>query len=224
MASAVDIINLALSHLGDSAKVSSIDPPDQSIQALHASRFYPIARDAALSRHAWGFATKRVKLSELALDEVLYRGWSFGYAWPSECLRVLEVVPPLGLSSLLPGQPTFTVESKADGSRLILTNIPADDAVIRYIARVSDTTKFSPPFVNYLSYELAVLLSGPIRKNAQFTRALRQDAREQLIIAAGQDSNGQNADAARRRAFVPDWVRARGFSGPTVPDAWVDRS
>ena len=46
MASAVDICNLALSHLGDTATVASLDPPEGSAQAEHCARFYPVARDA----------------------------------------------------------------------------------------------------------------------------------------------------------------------------------
>ena len=48
MPSEVDICNLALGHLGDSATVATIDPPEGSAQAEHCARFYPIARDARL--------------------------------------------------------------------------------------------------------------------------------------------------------------------------------
>ena len=59
MASEVDICNLALSHLGDTATIASLDPPEGSAQAEHCARFYPIARDSLLEMHAWGFATSR---------------------------------------------------------------------------------------------------------------------------------------------------------------------
>jgi len=44
VASTVDICNLALGYLGDTATVSSLNPPDGSAQAQHCARFYPIAR------------------------------------------------------------------------------------------------------------------------------------------------------------------------------------
>ena len=59
MASDVEICNLALSHLGDTATVASIDPPEGSAQAEHCARFYPIARDALLEKHDWSWATRR---------------------------------------------------------------------------------------------------------------------------------------------------------------------
>jgi hypothetical protein len=77
VASEVDICNLALGHIGDSATVSSINPPEGSAQAEHCSRFYPIARDSLLEMHNWGFATKRTNLALLSSEylrmEILLR-------------------------------------------------------------------------------------------------------------------------------------------------------
>lgn len=61
--SEVSICNLALSHIGDTAAVTSIKPPDSSQQAQLCSHFYYIARDAMLEMGSWSFATKRVKLA-----------------------------------------------------------------------------------------------------------------------------------------------------------------
>jgi len=77
MASIVDICNLALSHLGDSATVSSIDPPEGSAQADLCARFFPIALASLLEAHSWGFATRRVALAPLAISAD-----SFGAALP----------------------------------------------------------------------------------------------------------------------------------------------
>ena len=66
MASPVDICNTALAYLGDVANVVSIDPAEGSAQAEHCARFYPLARDALLEMHDWGFATRRVALAGLA--------------------------------------------------------------------------------------------------------------------------------------------------------------
>lgn len=63
--SEVTICNLALSHLGDTATVVSIKPPDASVQAQLCARFYYVARNSLLEMHAWSFATRRVKLAEV---------------------------------------------------------------------------------------------------------------------------------------------------------------
>ena len=68
MSSVIDICNLALSHLGDTATVASIDPPEGSAQAEHCSRFYPVARDAMLELFNWKFATRRATLALLTAD------------------------------------------------------------------------------------------------------------------------------------------------------------
>src|SRR5512135_2814386 len=94
MASDVDICNLALAQLGDAAAVQSINPPDQSAQAAHCARFYPVARDALLEMHTWGFATLRVALAQVSNP---FPQWQYAYAAPSDAINYLEVLDPNAL-------------------------------------------------------------------------------------------------------------------------------
>jgi hypothetical protein len=99
--SEVTICNLALSHLGDTAAVVSIKPPDSSVQAQLCARFYWVARNALLEMSAWGFATRRALLAELvpqpsdglAIDEngCLIGPWRHMYALPSGVINALAV-------------------------------------------------------------------------------------------------------------------------------------
>jgi len=101
--SEVTICNLALSHLGDTADVASISPPENSVQAQLCARFYPVARNALLEMASWGFATRRVKLAQVAnptlaiaqsVDPTEDRGtWRFAYALPNAVINVLAVLP-----------------------------------------------------------------------------------------------------------------------------------
>lgn len=101
--SEVVICNLALGHLGDTATVASIMPPDSSVQAQLCARFYPVARDALLEMASWGFATRRVSLALLqeAVDGSSPRvypdnspaTWRYMYALPNGVLNVLAVLP-----------------------------------------------------------------------------------------------------------------------------------
>jgi hypothetical protein len=97
--SEVTICNLALSHLGDTAEVTSIKPPDASVQAQLCARFYPMARNALLEMANWGFATRRVTLAEVANptldpDDSCSRGtWRFAYGLPADAVNVLAVIP-----------------------------------------------------------------------------------------------------------------------------------
>lgn len=178
MASEVDICNLALGHIGDSATVSSINPPEGSAQAEHCSRFYPMARDSLLEMHNWGFATKRTNLALLTSN---FSEWKYCYAIPTDAVNLLAVLSsaatddysvPLQYSASVMGVPIamggvyepqpYTAEALDDGTEVIYTN--QDAAMLRYTSLISDTSKFSPLFVESLSWLLASYLAGPVIK------------------------------------------------------------
>lgn len=183
MASEVDIANLALAHLGDDATVSSIDPPEGSAQAEHCQRFYPIARDALIEMHTWNFTTKR---AAPALIASTITEWQYSYALPSDAVGVISVLPYGATDDYSAGAATsvgyvsgtglfdpsnsparyqpvpFAVETLDDGTLAVYTN--AEDPDIRYTARVTDTSKFSPLFTTALSWLLASYLAGPLLK------------------------------------------------------------
>ena len=183
MASEVDICNLALAHLGDTATVASLNPPEGSAQAEHCARFYPIARDSLLEMHAWSFATKRVTLPLL---NVTVATWKYVYLLPSDVLNVLAVIPPLAnddysINMSYPSQygynpeiipasgayvpQPYSIEVLSTGQQVILTN--QENAVLRYTRFVTDTTKFSPLFTTTLAWYLASMIAGPIIKGDQ---------------------------------------------------------
>ena len=185
MASVVDICNLALAHLGDNATIASIDPPEGSAQAEHCQRFYPIARDTLLEMHSWSFATKRAYGAQV---ENTWPMWQYAYAMPGDAIDIIGVLPPEAQDdystrftpqsypdfytnqspSVAAGQyvpQKFALELASDGSQIILTN--QEQAVIRYNARISDSTKFSGLFTITLSWHLASMLAGPVIKGDQ---------------------------------------------------------
>jgi hypothetical protein len=202
MASEVDISNLSLSHLGDDATVSSISPPEGSVQAEHCARFYPIARDALLEMHDWKFATKR-KTGALLSAEV--SGWAYVYAFPSAtAIKVIAVLPPEAADDA-DSQP-FECETLSDGSVVIYTD--QDDADLRFIDRVKDTTKFSPLFTVALSRLLASYLAGPVLKG----KSGRDEAKGQMQIFASEFAKAAGADAVQKKSKVEHkvgWISAR---------------
>ncbi len=204
MASEVDICNLALAHLGDRATIASIDPPEGSTQAEHCARFYPIARDTLLEMHAWRFATRRATLADISLVAEVPSGWTYAYALPSGCLRVISVLPPEAQSD--DETQDFEAEVGSNGQGAIYTD--QEDAVARYIARVTDTTKFSPLFVDALAWLLASHLAGPILKGATGTNAAQAcyaTFRQQFALAVGSDANQRK----NQPTHTAPWVSAR---------------
>lgn len=234
--SEVTICNLALSHLGDTAEVASIKPPEASVQAQLCARFYYVARNALLEMGSWGFATRRVKLAELTPDDVACgwrpHPWRHVYALPNAVINAIAVVPhdapddyeawvgaeerhyrrpyPEGYLPV-PGSPVivpqpFALETRADGTQIVLTNVC--DAVLRYTTLVEDTTKFSPLFALALSYLLASMLAGPLIKGDAGTAAAGQ-----MLELFGQfKAQAIASDANQHKAHVEpavSWIRGR---------------
>jgi hypothetical protein len=179
MASEVDICNMALGHIGQDANVSAIDPPDGSAEADHCARFYPMARDEILESHAWRFATRRAQLAAVDVpDEV--DSWDYAYQLPNQCIRPLAVFLPESTDDT--AAQDFTVETDSTGNDILYTNV--EDAVLKYIARVEDTTKFSPLFTIALARLLAHYLAGPI------TKASKMAAAQRAALRAGGHAEG----------------------------------
>lgn len=180
MASEVDISNIALAHLGDTATVASLYPPEGSAQAEHCARFYPVARDALLEMHAWSFATRRIALPLL---NTVVSTWAYVYKMPNDVINVMAVIPPeanddYSMRMSYPSQygynpeiipsagsyipQPYHIETLADGTQVVMTN--QENAVLRYTRKVTDTTQFSPLFTTTLTWFLASMLAGPMIK------------------------------------------------------------
>lgn len=219
MASEVDICNLALGHLGDAATVSSIAPPEGSAQSEHCARFYPIARDSLLEMHAWNFATTRVELASLGSG---WPEWQYCYACPGDAVNLLAILDPnasddysvgnnygftqsgiplVGSGTYTPQ--TFAQETLSDGTVVIYTN--QENAVLRYTRTVTDTTTFSPLFVDALAWYLASYLAGPIIKgDAGAAEALRCTKMFGILFerAVESDSNQRRTHIAQNVAWI----------------------
>lgn len=221
MASAVDIANIALGHLGDTATVASLDPPEGSAQAEHCARFYPIARDTMLSSHQWGFATRRKQLAQLGTPPM---GWDFAYARPANAMDILAIrgmqepddgALPIGL----PPHP-FVCETTEDGQQVIYCNV--ENAKAHYIVRVEDPTLFPALFVTALTWHLASMLAGPLLKGdtgAAEAKRCAQMAQYYLGQAQDQDSNQRKTNLVH----TPAWVRERAidsYMGTNLPNGW----
>lgn len=206
MASEVDICNLALARLGDTATVASLNPPEGSAQAEHCARFYPMARDSLLEMHPWGFSTQRISLALLSAG---WPEWDYAYAQPNDAINILAVIPPAATddysvaysidnqSNYSAGSYTpqpFSCEVDGDGNEVIYTD--QVNAVLRYTSRVTDTTKFSPLFTDALAWLLASYLAGPIYKgesgaaaartcmsafNMMYSKAITSDANQRKV-------------------------------------------
>lgn len=214
MASAVDICNTALAHLGNDNTISAIDPPDGSTEAGYCKRFFPIARKELIERFVWPFAVKRQALAQVSNPSEV---WAFAYQVPSDCLRPVRVLTPQLARSLMwdlangrissadllneSDSATFEVENG-----VLLTNV--EDAVLLYLRDVVDTTRYTPTFVSALGYLLASYLAGPMVRGADGAKAAQNY--RQLAIAQGGEAAALAARGSHERVdHVPSHLGAR---------------
>jgi len=213
MASAVDICNIGLSHLGARAQISSISPPDGSVEAGYCARFYPLARREVIEVANWAFVKTRATLAEVNNPSDV---WQYAYALPADyvkALRVLRVteVDPIELWTLTGRQPEDTVSERAGAefeieSGVLLTNEP--DAVLLYKRDITDTTKFTPLMTSAVGMVLAGYLAGPIIKGmdgAKVGAQWREEGFRQATRAAASDANA----GQERSDHVPDALAVR---------------
>jgi len=204
MASAVDICNLALGYLGDSTEITAIEPPDGSINAERCARFYPVARREMQEMHAWDFNTRRVALVEHATAPPA--SWDYRYVKPSGCIRTLAVLA----EDSADGDETqdYISESLSDGTQCILTNV--ENATLRFLVEVTDTTKFSALFVDACAMLLASKLAGPVIKGKAGIEASLHWYKMAISTfgsAAKADATSEHSQTIK--AYEPPWVSDR---------------
>ena len=200
MASVVQICNMALSHIGSDARVTSISPPDGTVEAGHCATFYDIARTELLEPGTWAFALKRTPLAQVTNPSTV---WAYAYAKPADCQRVLRVLRPSIAVTVFTQD--LVVEPHTDDrdsapfdveGEVILSNEP--DAVLVYTQDVTDATKFPASFTSALSYLLASYLSGPIVKGNEGLRlgdGMRERAMRLADVSVTASANASAAES-----------------------------
>lgn len=176
--SATEIANLALSKLGPGGGYLTDLDTDATVAAEALRRVYVGIRDEVLESGSWDFATKR---ASIAVDVTAPTwGYAYRYALPSDFLRLRAI---LGFAVLAGA--AYTIE---DG--YILTDIETP-LKIRYIARVTVTTKFSPTFVAALAARLADEVCETITKSTARRERLQLEYRAKLMEARRADGRGR---------------------------------
>jgi hypothetical protein len=85
----------------------------------------------------------------------------------------------------------FTIETDSTGTPILFTNVK--DALLRYQANVTDTSKFSAQFTLTLSWHLASMLAGPVIKgDAGQAEGKRCSAMMASFLSSAKNSDLQN--------------------------------
>ncbi len=197
MAGKIEIINRALSKLGD-MRLSSLD--DENKAAALAASLFDLVLEAEIAAHSWNFAKTRSRLPALATSPSF--GWSWQYLIPTDCLRVLMAGPwpEAVLSNYINGETRpFVIE----GEHILTNHGPALDLL--YLRRITDYNLFPPTFSEALAAKLAVEMAESLT-GSNTKRELAWKEYERAITLARRT----NAIGLPPQAITDDtWLLAR---------------
>jgi len=205
------ICNLALAKLGDVATVSSISPPDGSMQANYCAIYYPQALNVLMDKHAWAFATTTVALVQATNNSNPL--WTYAYTLPADYFSLVEIKSaasaPLYYSpyrSQVPANVNAAIEYEVQGSTLY-SNF--DSAVLVYVSNnFNDPSVYQPMFAEALATLLASYLAGPILKGDTGAAAAQKFGK--LFSAVFSDAVENDGQYRRQRPVsVPAGIRSR---------------
>jgi hypothetical protein len=119
---------------------------DVTNRAKLCRAFYPTTRDATLRAYPWSFAIERKSLSADPTAPIFGSEKKFGLPANPWCLRVL-------------GLDDEDIDWRVEGRFLVCDNTTV---MIKYIARIENTTLYDSLFVQAFATRMAAILSKPI--------------------------------------------------------------
>jgi len=180
MASVVNMCNSALNLLGASTISALTD--DTKNAKLCNQRYEPV-RNRVFRSHAWNCLHKRVQLAQNSTAPVVE--YSYAYALPSDCLRVLKIHN--GTTDSIASALDYKLEGR---------NIVTDEGTIYliYIALDTDPNNYDVYLRESISHQLSADICYSITNNATLANQymLRADERlrEARFIDATENSLG----------------------------------
>ncbi|ENC2022866.1 hypothetical protein ABKE32_000492 [Escherichia albertii] len=187
MASVIEICNNALSRIGNNRTINSLD--EASKEADSCSLHYDSCLDTVLSDFDWNFATKRVALADTNTPPP---DWQYAYLYPTDCMRITEIMMPGMRNPPSVARIQFSVGADGDGtSKLIYTD--QEDAWLKYVGRVTDVNMFDAIFRNALAWQLAAEIAMPLTGSADLgNNALKMYSG--VILTAGAHSMNESQE------------------------------
>jgi len=185
MASEVDVVNGALSKLGEQPLLSLADA---SPAGRLATRTYADIRDALLREFTWNFATKRGSLAAESASPLW--GYARSYVLPSDYMRLIEI------------NNSQDADWRNEGGKIV-TDMTAP-LEIKYVARVSVDTMDST-FREALASRLALEWAEPLTQTTSVVNSMAALYRNKLQVARVTDGQEDRL----RVIDYPDFIDAR---------------
>ncbi len=187
MASVVEICNRALSNIGNSRSINSLN--EASKEAGECSLHFDACRDSVLADFDWNFATKRVALADTGAPPP---DWQYAYRYPADCVRITEIMVPGVRNPTAAQRISYEVGADASGTgKLIYTD--QEDAWLKYVGRVTDVNMYDAIFAEALAWRLAAAINMALTGNADLgNNALNMYGR--VILSAGSHSLNESQE------------------------------
>lgn len=206
MATETELVNAALRRGGGAKRILALT--DSVGSAGIAQDVLTSERDDLLRSGVWNFAITRIQLAQMSTLPVF--GWSFAYALPSDCERVVSVHDNADGTGAVP----YKVESilQADGSYINVIATDSPTVYLRYCRQVTDPNLMTASFRQVLILRMAKIFAISIAKSNPLFQAL--DAEEQRAYRQARSIDGiedyperlpEGSWATSRRAY--GWQR-----------------
>lgn len=185
----IDIINKSLTLLGGN-QITSRSENTEAAKTMDA--IYDGCRDRVLRECPWNFAVTRTSIASSGTPA--WGDFGFLYPKPSDFLQMINTKD----------HDDYTLEGEnilanaTDG----LTSGPLS---IKYVARVTDTSRYDTMFVEALAYRLAYEACERITQSESKKSGLFQEY--ELTMTRAKRINGQ--EDAPEKYVEDEWIRAR---------------
>ncbi len=192
MTSVVSICNLALSNIG---KGTISDINEASAEAQQCKLQYYNCRDTLLQAHPWTFARKVQALAALAND--WESRWAYRYQKPSDCLKIVRLVPDIDFPD--------DIDPAPHGLRASSIYASYSPVFLEYTRLEDDPTKYPPLFADALAWSLSARIAMPLTRD----QSIRKDAYQMAVAATSAAQTADANDEPRRYNVEASWIAAR---------------
>lgn len=197
-----DLANMALSHVGVSDRIASIN--DKNTRARACLLFYENVRDQVLRDFDWPFARRFALLTRVGNQPTLE--WLYSYRVPAEAIAVRRIVNEFGRTETDLSRTRFTIVSDDQGQLVYTDYSSTTGPVVAYTKRETDTGRFPPDFAQSVALLLAAHIAPEISKGDELKlgeRALQKyDWRVRLAWANA--ANEEAVDLPADSRFVTE--------------------
>lgn len=163
----LEIINLALAHLGYGKITQSQLDADGIPQAQYANIFWEPCANDVLGEHDWSFATATQSLSSLDINDAK---WDYCYTYPTLSVSAVWSVYNEATVDKQDEQDFERRHVPTLGLSVIFSN--NDEAIAKYTYSVTDPELWDNKFVMAFSYRLAASMAIAIGADEQKSIAM----------------------------------------------------